>query len=303
MSATASSIGFNRQPILSFPPEKLPDLFLYIDQAQEFYGAGVIFMDSYGNIQKLRPSCRSDGRSVVIMQRSVRSLAEYQNNSKAASPKSTLGSESLNTVLSCGSAAITWLLLVGEGASGEVTLGATWAAMPLTTAAALASSASCGVATGRFANSATGHSDYNDMLDGDPIYKGAMMAMDAVQMVDVVKSLGKSAQLIKLLQSKKFGSKGVLAAYKAMDRASRKRLAEEIVKMNNPNLAKTQKAIRQILNGERALPAGQHAIKMYNQTQVQALLKTKLVEFLGSAFTTAGSYNGGTIDYLIGVVE
>jgi hypothetical protein len=304
MSTVIDSVGSGfRLPGTEFPPEKLPDLFSYIDKAPEFYGAAVIFMDSHGNIQKLRENCRADGRSVVIMQRSVRSLSEYQTNSKAAESKSTLGSESLSAVLSCGSATITWLLLVGEGASGEVTLGATWAAMPLTTASALASSAACGVSTGRLINSAAGNSDYNDMLDHDPIFSGAMLALDVVQMVDVVKSLGKSAQLIKLLKSKQFGSKGVLAAYKAMDRASRKRLAQEILKLEYSELRGSQKALKQILNGERLLPTGEKAIKVYNQAQVQALLKTKLVEFLGSVFTTAGSYNGGTIDYLIGVVE
>jgi hypothetical protein len=97
-----------------------------------------------------------------------------------------------------------------------------------------------------------------------------------------------------------------LSMYKQMPRASRKRLAEEILKIEHPLLVPSQKILKEVLNGAKLLDDGTKAIKVYRQIQVQQLMATKFLEILGSGITINGSgqdaYNGvkNSLGFIIG---
>jgi hypothetical protein len=95
--------------------------------------------------------------------------------------------------------------------------------------------------------------------------------------------------------------------YKQLSRADRKRLAEEMLKLDYVELRKSRKLLKQVLSGEKMLDDGTKASKVYTQSQVCGLLNTKALELIGAAVTVKGSgantYSAATdaIGFVIGI--
>jgi hypothetical protein len=306
-----------------FPESKLKEIFQSLDNNPEFYGAGVTFI-GYKNepfnisidplnpttifdFKDLRASCRVDGKVVYI--REMLLPKNISNTQAVANTNASLGREVTSTILSCTGTAVGWVLVIVEAGGGAVTFGAAWAAMPLTVAATAASTFQCGVAVGRVANVLRGKQSYNKWLDDSPVFSSVMTALNLIQIGDVAKTLGKQALLYKVLSKNGVKSGSFLSMYKQMPRASRKRLAEEILMLDLPELAASQKVLKQVLNGTKLLDDGTKAIKVYRQVQVQQLMATKFLEILGSGITVNGSgqdaYNGvkNSLGFIIGFGE
>jgi hypothetical protein len=303
-----------------FPESKLKEIFQSLDNNPEFYGAGVTFI-GYKNepfnisidplnpttifdFKDLRASCRVDGKVVYI--REMLLPKNISNTQAVANTHASLGREVTSTILSCTGTAVGWVLVIVEAGGGAVTFGAAWTAMPLTVAATAASTFQCGVAVGRVANVLRGKPNYNKWLDDSPVFSSVMTALDIIQIGDVVKTLGKQALLYKVLSKNGVKSGSFLSMYKQMPRASRKRLAEEILMLDDQALKASQKVLRQVLNGTKLLDDGTKAIKVYRQVQVQQLMATKFLEILGSGITAKGSaenaYDGvkNSLGFIIG---
>ena len=306
-----------------FPESKLKELYQSLDNNPEFYGAGVTFI-GYKNepftisIDPLRPttifdfkdlrsSCRVDGKIVYI--REILLPKNLSNTEVANNARASLGRELEGTAWSCVGAAIGWVLVIAEAGGGAVTVGAAWAAMPLTIASTTAATFQCGVALGRTANVMNGKAHYNNWLDDSPVFSSVMTALNVIQIADVAKTLGKQALLYKVLSKNGVKSGSFLSMYKQMPRASRKRLAEEILKIEHPLLVTSQKILKDVLNGAKLLDDGTKAIKVYRQVQVQQLMATKFLEILGSGITVKGggqdAYNGvkNSLGFIIGFGE
>jgi hypothetical protein len=176
----------------------------------------------------------------------------------------------------------------------------------LTLVSTTASTFQCGVALGRTANVMNGKANYNKWLDDSPVFSSVMTALNVIQITDVVKTLGKQALLYKILSRNGIKSGNLLSMYKQMPRASRKRLAEEILQFNHRDLEKSHKVLKQVLNGTKLLDDGTKAITVYRQVQVQQLMATKFLEILGSGITVKGStenaYDGikNSLGFIIG---
>jgi hypothetical protein len=293
-----------------FPESKLKEIYQSLDNNPEFYGAGVTFI-GYKNepfavsidplspttifdFKELRASCRIDGKVIYI--REMLLPKNISNTQVVANTRASLGREIDGSLLSCAGAAIGCVFVIAEAGGGAVTVGATWAAMPLTLALASASTFQCGVAIGRTANVFRDKPEYNAWLDESPVYSATMTALSIIQLADVAKTLKKSALLYKVFSKNGINSGGFASMYKQMPRASRKRLAEEILKLDHPLLVPSQKMLREVLNGTRLLDDGAKAIKVYRQSQVKQLMATKFLEILGSGITTTGitrdTFNG-----------
>lgn len=286
-----------------FPTSKLNKMYAQLDSDPEFRGAGVTFVGYNSELANyfsiglereslffariLRNSCRVDGKTVYI--REIR-LPKYQSAEKALSTaKSSVGSELKGAGVSCAGAAIGWVLLVVEAGGGTVTVGTTWTAMPLTLTAAAAATFQCGTGIGRSYNAISGNAHYNDYLDESPLFNALIIATDFVQLADVTKTLGNQAILIRALRKRGIGKAGVLKMYKSLSRADRKRLAEEILKLDYAELRKSQKALKAVMLHGKLLDDGTKATKVFSQKQVQALLGTKFLELVGASVTSYGS--------------
>ncbi|MGK0248445.1 MAG: hypothetical protein ACI910_001176 [Oleispira sp.] len=303
-----------------FPESKLNEIYQSLDNNPEFYGAGVTFI-GYKNepfnvsidplspttifdFKKLRASCRIDGKVVYI--REILLPKNISNTQVVANTRASLGRELEGAAWSCTGAAIGWVLVIVEAGGGAVTVGAAWAAMPVTLVSTTASTFQCGVALGRTVNVMNGKANYNKWLDDSPVFSSVMTALNVIQITDVVKTLGKQALLYKILSRNGIKSGNLLSMYKQMPRASRKRLAEEILKIEHPLLVPSQKFLKDVLNGTKLLDDGTKAIKVYRQVQVQQLMATKFLEILGSGITAKGSgqdaYDGvkNSLGFIIG---
>jgi len=306
-----------------FPESKLKELYQSLDNNPEFYGAGVTFI-GYKNepfnisidplrpttifgFKDLRPSCRIDRKIVYI--REILLPKNISNTDVVNNARASLRRELEGTAWSCVGAAIGWVLVIAEAGGGAVTVGAAWSAMPLTIASTTASTFQCGVAIGRTANVMNGKVHYNNWLDDSPVFSSVMTALNIIQVADVAKTLGKQALLYKVLSKNGVKSGSFLSMYKQMPRASRKRLAEEILMLDDKRLKASQKILKQVLNGTKLLDDGSKAIKVYRQVQVQQLMATKFLEILGSGITINGSgqdaYNGvkNSLGFIIGFGE
>jgi len=284
------------------PSIKINQIFQEIDQDPELYGAGVVFVANDNSAirastpfatkskrpeKQMRASCRADGKVIYIQELIFSNFNAIGNNLERT--RSTLAKELVAAGWSCTGAAIGWVLIIGEVGGGAVTAGATWAAMPLTLTATSASTFQCGSAIGRSINIGIGNGDYNEWLNESPTYTALMTALDVVQMADVIKTLGKQAILVSFLRNKGIGSGNIINMYKRLPRASRKRLAEEILKLDHIELRKSRKALKEVLNGTKLIDDGTKAAKVFTQKQVRHLIDTKILEILGSAITTKGS--------------
>ena len=261
------------------------------------------------DFKELRASCRIDGKVVYI--REILLPKNTSNTQAVANAKASLGREVTKTILSCTGTAVSWVLVIVEAGGGAVTFGAAWAEMPLTVTATMASTFQCGVAIGRTSNVLNGKAHYNKWLDDSPVYSATMTALNIIQIADVVKTLGKQALLYKVLNKNGVKSGSFISMYKQMPRASRKRLAEEILMLDldDQALKVTQKVLKQVLNGTKLLDDGTKAIKVYRQVQIQQLMATKFLEILGSYITVRGggsdAFNGvnNSLGFIIGFGE
>jgi len=302
---------FNRPSYVPFTDDQLKTLFKGMDSTKGLHSAGVIFGDRNLNFTELRASCRVDGKSIIIMERIlVGNKAEAPP--KDEGPESTMGGEVAGLALSCSSAVVSWLALVGEGAAAIPTVGATVAAMPFTSAVALASSAACGVSIGKVVNVSAGNAHYNDWIDDDPIFSGVLLFLDLVQLADVARTIVKLGPKLALFKGKT--PKQAYTLYKNMTSVSRKQLALELLDISDGRLLKAQGAIKLALKAERQLATAQATLKTYHRMNLELLIKSGALDVIGAAITTAGSARPGSngaldhlnkksMKFLVGIIE
>jgi hypothetical protein len=286
-----------------FPPDKLAKMFQSLDSQTDFRGAGVTFLalnnDPFAGLSSvldpspilkfkvLRNNCRADGKTIYI--REMIMPAKSTPAQAVEQAKSTLGSELTGTAISCTGAVIGWAGVMLVAGGGTVTAGAAWAAAPLATSIASAATFQCGVGIGRSINAASGNASNNDVLDGWTEFQVLMFALDAIQLADVAKTLGKNAKLYAFLRNKKFGAGGLLKSFSKMPRAARKRLAEEMLKFDHPSLRNSRKLLKQVLQGTKTLENVDKVDKVYTQMQVKKLMASTFLDILGSVATIKGS--------------
>ena len=259
-------------------------LFKNIDRLPGLAGAGVIYMDRNFTLIKLRKTSRQD--KLIILVREVNQYDRIISLAKDSSNKRVI-TAILNAGLSCTGAVLGYVAITVEGLSVPVTGGTSSILIPITTAGTLASSASCGVYTGRVINEFSGNTAYNDYLDDSAAFGSVMNALDVVSLIGVTGSFKSSSNLIKQLTSKNMSKQSLFNRWKAMPRTDRKKLLIELIKVNHQNINKTQlKAILKSMN----------APKVFSQARVRKAMFSELAGAIGSAFSTSSSISDGVMN-------
>jgi hypothetical protein len=329
MNRLLNASGITARVTQLFPSKVLQEMYISLDSDPEFQHAGIIFEfeknrlgklsispgsllvspSSHYDQKTLRESCRADGKIIYI--REVSFPKHVSNHKRVELVKSTLWGESKNTMLSCAGAGSGWVLLFAEAGGGGATFGATWTAMPLTLASTSAATFQCGVGIGRVINGVNDNSEYNQWLDSSPTFATVMFALNVVQVADLAKAgLDSTSLYFKFRQNKAFGEAKLLKMYKGMTRANRKKLAEEMLKINRKDLVTNQKLLKEIIRGKKLLDDGTRATKVYSQVQVQKLIKstfyksflskTVIATGVGSTATIHGSVKD-SVNFVIGI--
>ncbi|PIW62577.1 hypothetical protein [Shewanella sp. CG12_big_fil_rev_8_21_14_0_65_47_15] len=274
-------------------------LFKKIDSIPELLGASVIYIDSNYTIVELRPFtpiCRLSPIKVVLREppkmMSQQQFAAYLKGSQSSVRESKLVGELTNTVLSCGAAVLGWIVVTGSGAAIPLTGGTSSAITYLAVAASTASSVQCINGVYRSGNEIFDQ-DQNDLLDSQQWYQDISTALDVVSIAGAGAAAATTVKTIKLLHLS--SGKSYAAILGNLSRAERKRLTQEIIRMNQPGISNS--LIKKLVK------TGTYPTRYSGLTITQSL-QLQLKDAIGASMSFTGSALSGTIHSLaIGIYE
>ncbi|NMH66500.1 hypothetical protein [Shewanella salipaludis] len=271
-------------------------IFKALDADPNTAGAGVVFIDHEFTAITLRPFepiCRKYPIRLILREppRHV-SAVNYANELKASRRESKLTGELLNTGLSCGAAVLSWVVVAGATAAIPITGGASTAVTYLGVAAATASGLQCFNGFGRTVAEAV-NPESLDWLDKQEWYNAANTALDIISLGGAAAA---GATTIKMVQTlRKTTSKSLTEILKGLSRAERKRLTQEIQRLNQPGIS--QSVLKTLTN------SGQLTTRYSSQALVNAV-SLNIKDAVGASLSITGSAYGGTIKNLaVGIYE
>jgi hypothetical protein len=274
----------------------LPKLFKSIDDTYELNGAGISYIDSNYTVVTLRefqPLCRQNPIHIVLREPpGNRAVDEFAASLKNNKRESQLVGELVGTGLSCGAAILSWVVITSSTAAIPITGGASAAVTYLGYAAATASAVQCANGFGRTVLEVS-DPQTKDWLDSQEWYSNASHAVDVISLAGVAAS---SVAVLKTVQTlKKTTSKSTREVLKGLTRQERKRLTEEVIRLNHHNVSgKAMKAL---------IRSGKYPKRFPHESINQALV-IKLKEAVAASFSFTGSALSGSARALaVGVYE
>lgn len=288
----AVRVQYSRTPELRIQSQlNVQAFFKKIDAVPELAGMGVSFMDKDLRVVKLREASSSSNRGLLL-----RELEKESDAAKFSAMQNTREShllkESINTALSCSGAALSWIVIVLGGASIPLTGGASAALVVVGYSAAVASTVQCGVSGYRAVNEMQNPAQ-NDYLDSQEWYGYTTKALDGIALFGAASSAVATLKVLNLMKTG--SSRSIPAILKGLDRAERKRLTEEIIRMNNPGIS----------NGElKALVRSGQAPARYGSAQISEALSLQIKDALSATLTIVGStFDGDIKAIVVGIYE
>lgn len=274
-------------------------LFQNIDRIPELIGAAVIYIDSNYTVVELRPFtpiCSLTPIKVVLREppkmMNQSQFASHLKGSQGNIRESQLVGEVAGTILSCGAAFLGWIVVLGSSAAIPLSGGTSSAITYLAVAASTASSAQCFNGVVR-SGLEIGAPEVNDFLDSQEWYQDMTIALDIISIAGAVAAGAATLKTVKLLMAN--SGKSVSSILKGLSRAERKRLTQEVIRLNNPGVpSKLLKSM--VRNG--------HLPKRYSGIQITQTLKLQLKDSIGAAMSFSGSGLSGNVNSIaIGVYE
>ena len=274
-------------------------LFQEIDRIQGLYGAAVIYIDSNYTMVELRPFdpvCNLTPIKVVLREppqlMSQQQFALHLKGSQGNVRESKLVGEIAGTVLSCGAAALGWLVVLGSGAVIPLTGGTSSAITYLAVAASAASTLQCVNGAYRTYNERE-NPDKNDYLDSQEWYQNVCVALDVISLAGVVAASAATLKSVKLLMAN--SGKSSLSILQSLTRSERKRLTLEIIRLNHPGVS--NKVLKRMIRSG-------HFPKSYSGIQFTQALKLQLKDAVGASMSFSGSALSGTVNSIaVGIYE
>ena len=258
-----------------------------IDIIEEFRDCGIAFI---GNNMSMivRESSLPEGFGFWIVIKEIEETDFEETNIDQAENSSNIGRELLNMGLSCGSAVLAGVAATKSAAAVPFTFGASGIVTALATSAALASSAQCGISSGRVINELYSPGINEQHLDSETWYNVSTHILDAISIIGSTAGLGQTAR--RVLQIRSSTGKSLNQIIKGLNRAERKRLAQDLARYNN--VANTR---RQFIRMSRAgeIP------KLFTRHQINSLLTHELLNAIGTTLSYAGSGTGGAARSMI----
>ncbi len=303
MAATNIPVSSHRSSTTPFDSaESRRILFARINRIHGLSHAKIVYFDGH-SFTVLRPfpaMCLNKYRTIVIREvRDHKEITRIQHPQTSKQTEDRFYSELISTGLSCGAAVLSWLVIGGSSAAIPVSGGASTAITILAYSAATASSFQCTNSAYRLYN----ESDLGDpkkiqWLDSQDWYIHTSTALDAISLAGGITSAGAT---IKTILRLKAAGTPFRESLKGLDRQSRKRLTEEIIRANNPNISnKTLKAL---------VAAGKYP-KRFSNIEISNALRLQLKDAIGAALSFTGSASSGIVrhpnrlpKFITGIVE
>jgi hypothetical protein len=265
---------------------QLEELKIQIDQIPELSGSGIGFIGD-GVCTTLRHPRHSSGLDtwVLLEEREIDDDEDLPSASDVQEPSLTI--ELVGAGLNCAGAVLAWGALGGEALAVGVTGGASVGLMLITWSAALSTSIQCGVSLVRSVDVGLHKGQWTHWLDSQEYYNWAAYALDAVSLVGVAASTSAALRAARAIRNAI--GRSSLQILKQMTRAERKRLAEELIRLEYPGIsnAGTKELIRM-----GRFPARLQA------AEVSERLFTQLKDAVSAGLSFASSSASGGIHYL-----
>ncbi len=270
-------------------------IFKALDSMAETEGAGVIFIDGENvsiTLREFNSSCRVNPINVVLREppKNITPMA-YTSTLTSNVRESKLVGEIVGTALSCSSAVLAWIVVVGSSSIIPLTGGASAVVTYMGATAAVASSAQCVtglVRTGLELRSP----DTLDWLDSQEWYQDASAVLDVVSLGGAIIS---GAITIKMVQRLAITGKSISSILKGLTRQQKTSLTKEIHRLNVPGIS--NKMYKKLLR------AGD-VKRRYTQTQISDAIYIQLKDALGASLSFTGSAMAGNVNTLaVGLYE
>lgn len=273
----------------------LPTLFRNIDAIPELLGAGVFYIDGNLTVVELRefqPICRINPVNIILKE-APQNIGSQDYAIKIKTERdSKLVGEMAGAALSCGAAIISWVVVIGSGAAVPLSGGATTFVTYLSISAGVASSAQCVNGAYRVYNEITTPQS-NDSLDSKEWYSIMMSALDAISLAGA--AAAGAATIKAVLVLKRSTTRTLLQLLQGLSRAERKRITEEVIRMNHPGISN---------NKLRALIKSGVYPQRFKTVEIGYALQLQLKDAIGATLSFTGSALSGNIKQIaIGIYE
>ncbi|MDB4990755.1 MAG: hypothetical protein JWN04_5933 [Myxococcaceae bacterium] len=152
----------------------------------------------------------------------------------AALRESKFYTELTNMAVGCGSGLVAWVVSGATSAAAPITGGSSLIVTQVSAVAGYAGWASCFNSGFRLVSEAVAP-EFNDWLDEQWAYTGLVNALDAVALIGGLTAASSTVKMA--LHLRNTTRKGMLEVLKGLDRQQRKKLATELIRINNPGIS------------------------------------------------------------------
>lgn len=274
----------------------LRKLFAAIDADPAIVGAGVVYLDAQLRVIVLRefqPICSVVPKKVILREApSYVGRVEFARRLANEPREADVTFEAVNAGFACGSAVISWLVMVGGSALSPFTFGATGVVAAIGYSSAIASSVQCVIGARRTYNEMTDPAR-NDALDGEPWYQAVMAGLDAASLLGASNAAMSTVRFVSML--KKTTGKNTHQVLKGLSRQERVKLTKELLSINHPEISRKMIKLKQMA-GE--LP------KRYTSAEIKRGTVVQMVDAVGAISSITGSVrSGNTRTIALGLYE
>lgn len=264
--------------------QELHDFYLQLDQIDELAGAGVASVGD-GQCALLRTPRHSSGlKTYVIIKEEddIDDADDVPGPSDVSAPN--LAVELVGLGLNCGGAVLSWAALTGEVAAVPVSGGGSLALTVITWSAAIATTAQCANSLIRSTDVAVHHGQWTRWLDSQDYYIWAGNILDGVSIIGA--TAAGAATVRTVLALRRATGRELLSILKGLNRAERKRLTEELIRMQMPNISNS--AMKDLIRAG-AFPA------RFGATQITDALFAQLRDAISATMAFGSSTLSGVI--------
>lgn len=261
----------------------LPAFYAVLDKQPDLKGVRVVYFDGVRmHVLRDGPPYCGMGQQAVVIREGIEEPALVEPK-VAETRDGKMLSELLNVGLSCGSAALAWVVMLGAKGAAPITGGTSLFLVYLGWGATAAATAQCASGAHRV------YAEYDDpqgldVLDSDVWYQRAALALDAISLAGA--AVATAATLRLALSLRATTGKSMVQVLKGLSRQERLRLAKEAIRIERPGISNGQ--LKELVK------AGMFP-KRFTPLEVSTTVRNQLKDAASAALTYSGSALSGAL--------
>jgi hypothetical protein len=264
----------------------LQELKVEIDQIPELSGAGIGYIGD-GACTVLRETQHQSGLKTWVLLQEQELPDQVPLPEARTVPEPNLKLELVGAGLNCAGAVLSWAALGGELLAGPASGGASLGLTVLTWSAAISTSVQCGVSLVRSTDVLVHKGEWTRWLDSNEYVAWASYALDFISLAGVAASASSALRAVGAIR--RATNRAWTEILKQMSRAERKRLAEELIRLEYPGISNS--GLKELTRMGK-FPARLQA------AEVSERLFTQLKDAIAASLAFGSSATAGAIHYL-----